>query len=86
MKKSEVSEVKEAVMDGDKQDKESVALEEDSTDTSGDGSGAKDGSMDWDVANAKVCVGRLLELLPDMALEKARSLLELVCNDYIDDS
>ena len=73
-------------MDEEKQDKEKAAHEEDFPDASGDGSGAKDGSMEWDVTNAKACVGQLLKLFPDMALEKARSLLELVCDDHIDDS
>jgi hypothetical protein len=41
-----------------------VALGEDSPGASGDGSGAKDGSMEWDVTNAKVCVGQLLKLFP----------------------
>jgi hypothetical protein len=77
MKASEGTKVNEAVMDEVEQDKDKVALGEDPPDASGGGSGAKDGSMEWDVTNAEVCVEQLLELFPDMALEKARSLLEL---------
>jgi hypothetical protein len=43
--------------------------------------------MVWDVTKAQVCVEQLLKLSPYMTLDKARSLLELVCGDYsINDS
>jgi hypothetical protein len=42
--------------------------------------------MVWDLSKAQVCVEQLLKLFPHMALDQARSLLELVCGDYIDDS
>ena len=86
MKKSKGSEDNEAVMDEDKQDKDKVANEESPPDTAGDDSDAKDESLTWDVTKAQACVEQLLDLFPDMTLEKARSLLELVCDDYIDDS
>jgi hypothetical protein len=86
MKESEGLEAKKAVMDEEKQDKDKVAHEGNSPGASGGGSGAKDGSMVWDVTKAQACVEQLLKLFPDMALDKARSLLELVCDDHIDDS
>ena len=86
MKKSKGSEDNEAVIDEDKQDKDKVANEESPPDTAGDDSDAKDESLTWDVTKAQACVEQLLDLFPDMTLEKARSLLELVCDDYIDDS
>ena len=86
MKKSKGSEDNNAVIDEDKQDKDKVANEESPPDTAGDDSDAKDESLTWDVTKAQACVEQLLDLFPDMTLEKARSLLELVCDDYIDDS
>jgi hypothetical protein len=54
---------------------------------SGGDSYAKDGGVVWDaVTKAQVCVEQLLKLFSNMALDKARSLLELVCGIYIDDS
>jgi hypothetical protein len=86
MKSSEGSEAKKAVNDEGKQDKDRAAHEEKKTDASGDDSYAKDGSMVWDVTKAQAYVEQLLKLFPKLALDKARSLLELVCGDYIDDS
>jgi hypothetical protein len=42
--------------------------------------------MAWDVTKAQACVEQLLKLFPKLTLDKARSLLELVCDDFIDDS
>jgi hypothetical protein len=82
MKSSEGSEAKKAVNDEGKQDKdkERVAHEENPP---GDNSYAKDGSMVWDVTKAQACVEQLLKLFPKLALDKARSLLELACDDHI---
>ena len=81
MKKSKGSEDNNAVIDEDKQEKDKVANEESPPDTAGDDSDAKDESLTWDVTKAQACVEQLLDLFPDMTLEKARSLLELVCDD-----
>jgi hypothetical protein len=66
--------------------KDKVANEENPPDVAGDDSDAKDESLMWDVTKAQACVERLLQLFPKMTLDKARSLLEVVCGDYIDDS
>jgi hypothetical protein len=86
MKSSEGPEAKKTGNDEEKQDKDKVAHDGKPPDASGDDPYAKDGSMVWDVTKAQVCVEQLLKLFPNMALDKARSLLELVCDDYIDDS
>ena len=86
MKSSEGPEAKKTGNDEGKQDKDKVAHDGKTPDASGDDPYAKDGSMVWDVTKAQVCVEQLLKLFPNMALDKARSLLELVCDDYIDDS
>jgi hypothetical protein len=52
----------------------------------GDDTDAKDESLMWDVTKAQACVERLLQLFPKMTPDKARSLLEVVCGDHIDDS
>jgi hypothetical protein len=54
MKASEGLKVKKAVMDEEEQDKEEAAHEEDPPGTSGDGSGAKDGSMEWDAKDGSM--------------------------------
>jgi hypothetical protein len=83
MKSSEGSKAKKAVNDEEKQDKDTVAHDEKKNDAPGDDSYAKDGSMVWDVTQAQVCLEQLLKLFPNMTLDKARFLLELVCDDYL---
>jgi hypothetical protein len=84
MKSSEGPEAKKkAVNDEGKQDKDKVSHEENPPGASGDNSYAKDGSMVWDVTKAQACVEQLLKLFPKLALDKARSLLELACDDHI---
>ena len=51
------------------------AHDENRPSSSGDDSGEKDGNMTWDVTKVKESVEQVLKMFPDMALDKARSLL-----------
>jgi hypothetical protein len=60
--------------------------EEKTPQPSGGDSGKKDESVSWDVTNAKGAVNQVLRLFPDMTRDKTRTLLEMVCDDCIDES
>jgi hypothetical protein len=86
MKASEGTKDENAVTGEVKQDNDASLNEVGTPDLPGEGSDIANESMSWDMTKTQESVDQVLKVYPNKTSDKARTLLEMVYDDLVDDS